>query len=308
MTVRVAAVQARPTFLDSAATLRDTLGWIERARDEGAQLVAFPETWFPGYPAWLDISPEAGYWDHAPVKQTFARLRENAVTIPGPIVDAVADAASRCDLTVVLGVHEKVETGPGNRTLYNTVITIGSDGRVLNRHRKLVPTYTERLVWGQGDGAGLCAVPTAVGRVGALICWEHWMPVVRHVMHVSGEDIHIAQWPTVHEMHQVASRQYAFEARCFVVAVGGILKAGDLPPEVPVPSSHAPSAEDNVLHGGSAIIAPDGRYVAGPVFDEETILVADLDLSEIDEGAMNLDVTGHYHRPDLFDVQVRLPD
>lgn len=305
MTIRVAAVQGRPVLLDSAATLERTMAWIERASDAGARLVAFPETWFPGYPAWLDISPGAAYWDHEPAKAVFARLRRNAVLVPGPVTAALGEAARRHDVTLVVGVHERVDVGPGNRTLYNSVLTIGPDGELLNKHRKLVPTFTERLVWGNGTGEGLTAVPTPAGRVGALICWEHWMPLARHVLHTTNEDIHIAQWPTVHEMHQVASRHYAFEGRCFVIAVGAIQRADDLPRELPAAEAFAPTGETLVLRGGTAIIGPDGRYLAGPVFDEETLVTADLDLEEIAKGAMNLDVTGHYHRPDLFDVTLR---
>jgi predicted amidohydrolase len=159
------------------------------------------------------------------------------------------------------------------------------------------------LFGGQGDAAGLKAVNTDFGRVGGLICWEHWMPMARQAMHNSGEHIHVAVYPTVHEMHQIASRQYAFEARCFVIAAGLLMKAADLPEQLLAETDLAKLPE-NILRGGSCIIAPDGSFVVHPVFDEETIITAELDLAQIDKEKMTLDVSGHYSRPDVFDFTV----
>ena len=159
------------------------------------------------------------------------------------------------------------------------------------------------MVWGQGDGGGLTAVQAGGARVGGLICWEHWMPPARQVLHDSGEEIHIASWPGVSEMHQIASRHYAFEGRCFVVAVGAILRVKDLPPELPPTPERAKDPEGFLYHGGSAVIAPNGRYLAGPVYDEETIVAADCDLGEIMRESLTLDVSGHYSRPDLFELR-----
>ena len=176
---------------------------------------------------------------------------------------------------------------------------------IVNHRRKLVPTYTDRLIWGQGDGKGLEAADTPTGRVGGLICWEHWMPLARQALHTSGEHIHVAVYPTVHEMHQIASRHYAFEGRCFVLAVGLIMPAGDLPPEFSLPTTLVNKPDALVLRGGSCIIGPSGQYVVEPVFDEETTLIAELDLRLIDKEKLTLDVTGHYHRPDVFDWRLR---
>jgi predicted amidohydrolase len=185
------------------------------------------------------------------------------------------------------------------------MLTFGHDGALLNRHRKIMPTYTERMVWGLGDGASLRSVETGAGRLGGLICWEHWMPLARHALHMSGEDIHVAAWPQVKEMNLVASRHYAFEGRCFVIAAGAIMKAADLPAELEPVGNLKDSPNSLVLNGGSAIIAPDGALLAGPVFDEETILTADLDLSRIAEESLTLDVTGHYSRPDIFELRMK---
>ncbi len=200
----------------------------------------------------------------------------------------------------MVGVHERA-----GRTLFNTQLTFDTDGALARRHRKLMPTYHERLIWGQGAGRSLAAVSVNGARVGSLICWEHWMPLARQAMHDSGEEIHVAGWPGVQEMHQIASRSYAFEGRCFVLAVGSILRVRDMPPELP-PKADKPGVPDGfMIRGGSAIIAPNGRYLAGPVYDQETVVVADCDLSEITREALTLDVSGHYSRPDVFHFKVK---
>ena len=304
MLLRVAAVQASPVYLDLSRSVEKALSLIADAARLGAKLIVFPETWLPGYPAWLDCCRDVALWDYEPTKKVFARLMENSVVVPGPVTDALAAAAREHQVVLNISAHERVREGAGRGTLYNTMLTFGSDGSLLNRHRKIMPTYTERLIWGEGDGASLKAVDTQAGRVGGLICWEHWMPLARHVLHVSGEDIHVAAWPQVKEMNLVASRHYAFEGRCFVIACGAVMKSSDLPQELePIASLQDPDAL--VLNGGSAIIAPDGSLLAGPIFDKETILTADLDLSRIAEESLTLDVTGHYYRPDLFEVKLK---
>jgi predicted amidohydrolase len=202
-------------------------------------------------------------------------------------------------------MHERVKEGPGRGTLFNTMLTFGSDGSILNRHRKLMPTYTERLIWGMGDGSGLKAVETEAGRIGGLICWEHWMPLARQALHSSGEDIHIAAWPQVKEMNLIASRHYAFEGRCFVIACGAMMKARDLPVEFERIEAIKGHPDADVLNGGSVIIGPDGSVLAGPVCGVETILRADLDLERTHEESLTLDVSGHYSRPDLFELKVK---
>jgi predicted amidohydrolase len=275
---------------------------LEAAR-QGAELIVFPETWIPGYPAWLDVCRDAALWDHGPVKEVFGRIAENSLAVPGPDFDRLAETARECAATLVVGLSERVVRGAGRGTLYNSLVTIGPDGRLLNHHRKLMPTYTERLIWGAGDVEGLRAVDTPAGRVSALVCWEHWMPLARQALHESGEDVHVAVWPTVHEMHQVASRQYAFEGRCYVLASGALMRASSLPPELEPHPERVTGPDQWLLRGGSAIIGPDGGYVAGPLYDEPAILIADLDLRRSRAESMTLDVTGHYHRPELFDFR-----
>jgi predicted amidohydrolase len=298
--VRVAAVQAAPALLDLSVSLDRLQAWTGRAAGEGAELVAFGETWLTGYPVWLDESPEAALWGHPGARAVFQRLVENSVEVPGPAVDRMAGLAREHGVTLVVGVHERA-----GRTLYNTQLTFTPDGSLLRRHRKLMPTYHERMVWGQGDGSALAAVTVNGARVGSLVCCEHWMPLARQALHDSGEEIHVAGWPGVHEMHQVASRSYAFEGRCFVLAVGSILRVKDMPPELPPRPERGRDPEAFVIRGGSAIIAPNGRYLAGPVYDEEAVIVADCDLSEITRESLTLDVSGHYSRPDVFEFRVK---
>ena len=300
--ITAAIVQAEVSA-DLEAGLERTGELAREAAGSGAELIVFPETWLPGYPAWLDVCRDAALWNHAPVKAIFARIAENSVSVPGPDLDRLAEIARATGTTLVIGISERVDGGPGRGTLYNSLLTLGPDGRLLNHHRKLMPTYTERMVWGAGDVEGLRAVDTPVGRLSGLVCWEHWMPLARQALHDSGEDIHVAVWPTAHEMHQVASRQYAFEGRCYVLAAGGLMRASALPPELEPHPERVRSTDQWVLRGGSAIIGPDGAYLIEPVYDEPHILIAELDLGRVREESMTLDVTGHYHRPELFDFR-----
>jgi len=299
--VAIAQAEVQPS-LD--AGLNATRRLIREASDAEASLVVFPETWLPGYPVWLDVCRDVALWDHEPVKRVFRRMAEESVVVPGPVTDALGAAAKEAAVVLVIGVTERIDSGPAHGTLYNTVLTFDADGRLVNHHRKLVPTYTERMVWGLGDAAGLTSVETKVGRVGALVCWEHWMPLARQAMHDSGEDIHVALWPTAHEMLQVASRHYAFEGRCFVLAAASLMRASALPPELEPHASKVRSPDDWVLRGGSAVIGPDGRYLVEPCFDRPGLIVSDIDLGRVREERMTLDVSGHYHRPELLRLEI----
>jgi predicted amidohydrolase len=293
--IRVAIAQVAPVYQNKTASLAKALELIRRAANQGARLIAFGETWIPGYPVWLDICPGAALWNHEPAKEVFAELRENSISIDGPEVSLLSQAARDLQIGIVIGVNERVEQGPGSKTLYNSLLTFSPDGRLANHHPKLVPTFTERLVWGPGDGRGLKSVDIGQARVGGLICWEHWMPLARMAMHQGGEHIHVAVWPTVNGIAQLASRHYAFEGRCFVISAGLMMPTADVPRQLP----H--SVTDKwVEHGGSCIIAPDSTYIVEPVVDRDELITADLDLAMIDRESMALDVTGHYARPDIF--------
>lgn len=300
--ITVGIIQASPVFNDLQASLDKAVGLIREAAKRGAKLVAFGETWLAGYPAWLDHAPNAALWNYEPTKNVYALMRQNSIVVPSRETEILAEAARTNQVAVVIGANERVDKGIGNGTLYNALLTFDETGKLVNHHRKLIPTYTERLVHGQGDGDGLNAAETAAGRVGGLICWEHWMPLARQAMHNAGEQIHVAVFPTVHEMHQIACRQYAFEGRCFVLAVGLIMKAEDLPAELI--KDAAVDSTEIVLRGGSCIIAPDGNFIVKPFYNEEKILTAEIDLSTIDREKMTLDTSGHYARPDVFTFEV----
>ena len=297
--MRVAIVQAEVPA-DLTTGLTKTRALAAKAATGGAQLVAFPESWLPGYPAWLDSCRDAALWNHPPVKAEFARMATNSVVVEGEDGRSLGQIARDTAVTLVIGIVERVESGPGRGTLYNSLLTFTPDGALANHHRKLMPTYSERMVWGAGDTNGVRAVDTPVGRVAGLVCWEHWMPLARQTMHDSGEDIHVAAWPTVHEMHQVASRHYAFEGRCFVLASGSLMRTAALPRDLEVHPAHR---GEWALRGGSMIVAPDGRVLAGPVFEREEIIAAEIDLREVREESMTLDVSGHYARPDCFEFR-----
>ncbi len=239
------------------------------------------------------------------LKRSSRDCDKTASSSPAKETKLLAQFAGDHEIPLIIGVDDRVETGPGNGTLYNSLLIFTPDGQLANHHRKLVPTYTERLVWGQGDGGGLESVATPAGRIGGLICWEHWMPLARQALHNAGEHIHVAVWPTVHEMHQIASRHYAFEARCFVLATGLVMRVKDLPAELRATTELAANPDAFLLRGGSAIIGPDGKYVVEPVYEQERIITAALDLDAVDREKMTLDVSGHYSRSDIFDFEIR---
>jgi predicted amidohydrolase len=294
---KIAAAQVAPAFLDLERSLEIAESWIGRANEQGVELLVFPETWLSGYPFWLDTSPEAALWDHPPAKRIFRRLYQNSVELQSDAMNRLCEIAAAAGLTLVMGVHERI-----GGSLYNSMVYISDSGKLLGVHRKLVPTYTERMIWGRGDGSTLLAVDTAVGRLGGLVCWEHWMPLARQAMHQQGEVIHAAVWPWVHEVHLLASRSYAFEGRCFVVAAGSVLWRKNLPENVPLLDEL--EGDGPWLSGGSSIIGPDARIIAGPAEAEETLVVAEIDPDEVIEGKLSLDVAGHYSRPDVFTFNI----
>ena len=301
--VVVAVIQAAPVYLNLEQSLARALDLIGEAARRRAQLVVFPELWLPGYPAWLDVCRDVSVAGHPPMKRLYARLQENSVLVPGRITEVLGEAARRHQLTLVMGVQERVGGGAGRGTLYNSVLTFGPDGALINHHRQLSPTFNEKLIWSAGDGTGLRLVDTPVGRIGSSICSEHWMPLVRQTLHLGGEEIHVALWPSVREMNQIACRHYAMEGRCFVIAAGGIMRMADLPSELELASGQ--DGQEYLLDGGSGVIGPDGQYVAGPTFGSEVILLARINLERIREESLALGDPGQLARPDLFHFQVR---
>jgi predicted amidohydrolase len=299
--VTAAAVQHAPVFLDRDATIEKGIALIGEAARDGADLVVFPETWVPCYPLWIF---GATRWEDRASKRAYALLLENSVVVGSASTDRVCRAAREHGVHVVMGINER-GTGSGG-TIYNSLLYVSPAGEVLGVHRKLMPTHAERVVWGAGDGSTLHVFETGIGRLGGLICWEHWMPLTRFAMHAKGEQIHVAVWPEVPEVHQLASRHYAFEGRCFVICSGHYLTVDMVPPELREAALGGQvGAEASVLlPGGSGIIGPDASWIAGPAGNEETIVYGEIDVDRIGGEFQALDAAGHYNRPDIFQLTV----
>jgi predicted amidohydrolase len=304
--VKVALVQKPPVFLNLPRTLEKLEKIANECAEEGAKIIVFPETWASGYPIWLDDAPNVGLWDYPPAKRLYQYLSENSLEIPSVECSKLQEIAKETESYIIVGVHER-----SGGTLYNTTIYLEPNGNY-KIHRKLTPTYTERLVWGVGDGSTLNVLKTPYGILGGLICWEHWMPLARAAMHAKHEVIHTAQYPTVHERHQIASRQYAFEGQCFVLASGCVLTKKDAlegfesleTGDKEVFELLESMRNDKLQRGGSAIISPDISYIVEPAFDNVETVYGELNLDLVKQGRLLLDTDGHYSRPDVFELRV----
>jgi len=298
---RVAIVQHAPVFLDRAATLDKAVTAVEEAARAGAQLIVFPESFVPGYPCWA-WRLRAGS-DMALAEQVHARLRANAVSLAQDDLAPLRQAARQHEVVLVCGIHER-DADPGGGTLYNSVVTIGPDGAVLNRHRKVMPTGAERMVWGFGDASGLKAVDSPCGRVGALICWENYMPLARCAMYAQGVEIYVAPTYDCGDRWVASMQHIAREGGCWVLGSGCAFQGRDVPDAVPGKAQMYPDADEWVNAGDSVVVAPGGKIVAGPLRDTQGILYAEVDLERVGMARRNLDVVGHYARPDLFRLHV----
>jgi nitrilase len=298
---KVAIIQQAPVLLDRAATLEKAATAAAEAAAGGAELVVFPEAFIPGYPAWIWRLRPGG--DMALAETLHARLFENAVSLARDDLAPLRSAAREHGIVIVCGVDEVDDSG-SRTTLYNTVVTIGPDGSLLNRHRKVMPTNAERMVWGFGDGTGLRVVDTPCGRIGALICWENYMPQARLAMYAQGIQIYIA--PTFDDGDTwVASMQHiAREARCWVIGSGFALRTSDIPDSFPEKDAIFPESEEWVNPGDSVVVAPGGDILAGPLRQEYGVLYCDLDLDQVAAARRTFDVVGHYARPDIFQLHV----
>ncbi|ABC63584.1 carbon-nitrogen hydrolase family protein [Erythrobacter litoralis] len=302
--LNVAIVQGRPIPLAIGDGIAQATELAREAVEGGAQVVAFGETFLGGYPLWLDEAPGAALWDHPGSKALHRILLENAVVPNDERLLALQELCDANGAVISIGAHERVRN-----SLYNNQLTFRPGEAVLD-HRKLVPTHGERLVWMRGDGSTLAVHQAEWGRVGSLICWEHWMPLARAAMHNLGESVHVAAWPTVREEYAIASRHYAMEGRCYVLAAGLVQHKEDVLDGLERCGGDAGARElieaipaDVLNKGGSLIAAPDASVVAQAGEGEE-ILHATLDLSAIDEGLASLDTDGHYSRPDVFELSV----
>ncbi|HEY8814770.1 MAG TPA: carbon-nitrogen hydrolase family protein [Candidatus Dormibacteraeota bacterium] len=298
---RVAVVQHPPVALNREKTLARGVELLDEAAAGGAKLVSFPETWVPGYPEWVwRLRPGDDYGLSSEIHK---RLLENSVDLKAGQLKPMQAAARRLKVTVSIGIHER--DGEFSRgTLYNSLVLIGPDGEILNRHRKLVPTNPERMVWGEGDGTGLRVSDTPSGRVGGLICWENYMPLARFAIFAQGCEIYTA--PTWDEGDTWLStmRHIAAEGRCWVLGNGSSMRGKDIPKDFPERSRLYPDLEAWINPGDSVIISPGGNVVAGPLHEKHGILYADCDPARAAAAKRTLDVAGHYGRPDVFRLEV----
>jgi nitrilase len=291
----VACAQVEPVIFDRDATIEKLGRTAAEAAGKGARLVVFPEAVIPAYPSSVWAKALAG-WAEDGAKEAFALLAREAVEVPGPAERRLGELAREHEVWLVTGVTERDPAHPG--TLYNTLLFHGPDGELALKHRKLVPTNHERLVWGQGDGDGLEAVETPYGRLGGLVCWENYMPLARFALYESGIELYVASTADDSEEWQSTLVHLARESRCFVIAPSHFQRAASYPDDFPL--ARLLEGVDVIGRGGSAILAPDGSYLAGPLWDEEGVLYAELDPARLDAERQRFDPTGHYHRPDVL--------
>ena len=301
--VTVACAQVEPVVLDREASVERLAERTAEAKANGAELVVFPEAYLPAYPSSVWAKYLAG-WADPRAKAAFARLAEQSVEVPGPTADRLGEIAREHGVWLVTGVTEIDPERPG--TLYNTLLYHDADGALALHHRKLVPTNHERLIWGQGDGRGLRAIETPLGRLGGLICWENYMPLARFSLYESGVEIYVASTADDSDEWQATLVHLARESRAFVVAPCHFQRAAAYPDDFPL--AEAFDGVDLVGRGGSAVLGPDGAYLAGPLNDEEGILYAELDPARLPEERQRFDPAGHYHRPDVLRLEVNAPE
>jgi len=297
---KVAVIQKPPTLLDRKETLKGALESVQEASSEGADLLVFPEAFIPGYPSWIwRLEPGRDTALSADIHQ---RLRENAVDLTKDHLQPILDAAAKHQVTIVIGINELDSTFSGT-TLFNTVLIIGPDGRILNRHRKLMPTNAERMVWGMGDATGLRVVETPVGRIGALICWESYMPLARYALYAQGLDIYITPTWDSGESWIASMQHIAKEGGCWVVGTATALQGSDIPQDFPE-RNRLFGSDEWINDGDAVVVKPMGAIVAGPLNRQKGILYAEIDIEKARRARRTLDITGHYSRPDVFSFGV----
>ena len=299
--VRVACVQVEPVILDRDATIEKLARLTAEAARNGAQLVVFPETFIPAYPSSRWAKAFAS-WADPRAKEAFALLRRESLEVPSDAERRLGEVAREHGVWLVTGVNEVDPVKPG--TIYNSLLYHAPDGSLAEHHRKLVPTNHERLVWGQGDGRGLRAFATPLGRLGGLICWENYMPLARFSLYESGVEIYIASTADDSDEWQATLVHIARESRAFVVAPSHFQRAECYPDDFPL--RDLLDGVDLLGRGGSAILGPDGGYLAGPLYGEEGVLYADLEADRLYEERQRFDPSGHYNRPELLRFELRL--
>lgn len=300
MATKVAVIQKPPVLLSRQKTIASMLDSIDEAAAEGASLLVFPEAYIPGYPTWVWRLRPGG--DMALSAEIHAKLRQNAVDLARGDLQLVQDAAARHDATIVVGVHE-LESEFSGTTLFNTVVVIGPDGAILNRHRKLMPTNPERMVWGTGDATGLRVVDTPAGRLGTLLCWEAYMPLARYALYAQDIDILVTPTWDTSDTWMASMRHIAMEGGCWVISTATALQGSDVPGDFPERDKLF-NDEEWINDGNAIVVKPMGTIVAGPLNREKGVLYAEIDKEDARRARRSLDVCGHYARADIFSFSV----
>ncbi len=300
-TVPVAVVQAAPVLFDRRATLEKALHLIQESASNGAQLVLFPEAFIPAYPRGLSFGTVVGH--RKPHGRDLWQIYwENCVDVPGPETRRLGKAAQEAGIFLAMGVVER-DARFSKGTLYCTTLYFGPDGSLLGKHRKLKPTASERLIWGEGDGSTLTVLDTELGKIGGLICWENYMPLARMAMYAKGVEIYLAPTADSRDTWQATLQHIACEGRCFVLGCNQFVTKDMYPSDIPG-IEELNDQPEIMCRGGSAIVSPLGDVIAGPLYDQEGILYADLEMSEVARGKFDFDVVGHYARPDVFTLTI----
>jgi nitrilase len=300
MPTKVAVIQKPPVLLDRDKTIAQAVASINEAAGAGATLLVFPEAYIPGYPTWIWRLMPGG--DMALSGELHARLRQNAVDLNRDDLRPLQEAAIRHAVTVVMGMNE-IDSRFSGTTLFNTLVIIGPDGTLLNRHRKLMPTNPERMVWGMGDASGLRVVDTPAGRLGGLICWESYMPLARYALYAQGLEIFINPTWDSGEACLVTLRHIAREAGCWVIGTATALQGSDVPEDFPE-RDRLYKPDEWINDGDAVVVNPAGVVTAGPLHREKGILYAEIDIEAARRARRSLDVCGHYARPDIFSLSV----
>lgn len=301
-TLNVALAQIAPVWLDRAKTLEKIMKWTADAADQKAKLVVFGEALCPGYPFWLDRMDGAAF--NSPVQKAIhAHYIDQSVCIEEGHLDSLCKLAKEKDIAIYLGIIER-PLDRGGHSLYCSIVYINDEGDIKSVHRKLMPTYEERLSWSPGDGNGLVTHKLPPFTVGGLNCWENWMPLARAAMYAQGEDLHVSIWPGNKRNTEMLLPVIAQESRSYVIGVSGIFRPEDIPDDFPHADEMRASTQNVLADGGSCIAAPDGSWLVAPIVNEEKLITAEIDHLKVREERQNFDPSGHYSRPDVLSLNV----
>jgi len=301
-TLTVGLAQIAPVWLDRAGTMSKILDQVRAASEAGCHLVAFGEGLLPGYPFWIERTNGAVF-NSTMQKEIHAHYMDQAVQIEAGHLDSLCEAAQESGIAVVVGCIER-PLDRGGHSLYASLVYIDANGIIQSVHRKLMPTYEERLTWSPGDGHGLQVHQLGAFTVGGLNCWENWMPLARVAMYGQGEDLHIAIWPSGSHSTQDITRFIALESRSYVLSVSGLMRSNDFPKDTPHLSSILAKDEGFLANGGSCIAGPDGKWIVEPLVGEEKLIVATIDHHRVREERQNFDPSGHYSMADVLQLKI----